>query len=130
MNEKPTRIVQPPVKRRSVIKDSNGRGNYGREVLCLTCDNGVEYEISLLAEIIGMTASGLYQRLRSHGWQHPMILSRKCAPNENIRGNGYMRNIVDSGSDEWRQMSTRPRSAGLARLPEPGIFERQMECGG
>jgi len=113
----PTRIVKEPEK---ILK---GNGKYG---LLITCDDGVTYDLVELAVIIGLSKDGLYKRLRSHGWDYEMIISRKAVPGETIDKQRYLRTIKEAGNNEWLTMSTRPRTERLSGIVAPGTFERRM----
>ncbi len=120
MKRQPTRIVRPPVKR--MVQTRGG----GRGTMFITCDNGREYEIGELAALVGISRSGLYQRIHSHGYQHEQILAPPVRPGENLNKTLYLRNHADSGSEEWRRMSSKPRTDNLARICQPGKFEQGM----
>jgi len=115
--EKPTRIIMPP---RIVKLGKRGAAT----TMILTCDNGEEYGIQELAKIVGFAHShGLYQRLRSHGWDNADILKPPSRKGYRIDGGG---SGACAEKGELSRLSNRSRSENLKKIPAAGIWERRL----
>ncbi len=100
----PTRIVCEPVKELC----------QGRVLKVYTCDDGKNYSLKELAEIIGVTPQRLNSRLATMGWQDPRFFD----PNKQA-----MKEMSKIGNPEWANLGSRPRSENLRRLPRLGRFD-------
>ena len=131
MNDiKPTRILFKP----------EGRGERWKPIVC---DTG-SYDIHMLAEMIGLSLSGLIKRFRFVGWNHPEVLAaprhhfgvtkrkewntRSCRV---VRAAAVeARDIIDHPSPgaagEFAHLGQRPRNHRLVNIPRPTAWDLSM----
>lgn len=110
---KPTRILKEPYRKKLP--------GYGYSVLHIECNDGLTYTIYQLAEIVGIRASGLWQRIRDNGWWWEYILADKAKPGKSIDGRTY--NSLGNGARSgFSGLSNKPRNHNLLKI-KVGSYE-------
>jgi hypothetical protein len=113
---RPTRIIKQPV-----IVKANKRG--APTTMIITCDDGREYGIQELAQIVGFKHShGLYQRLRNIGWDDPDALNPPSKRGYRVNGSTTLNS---GGTGDWGKLSSKDRSAKLHKI-KIGTWEKKI----
>jgi hypothetical protein len=114
------RIIEKP----TLVKR---RGHY---YTYLVLDDGCTYSLSEVAEMIGITTSGLDSRIRVKGWRYEHVLNPPARRGMRISGGPTTGNKIEqSGTSEWRAMSAKPRTHNLRKIKPLGTFEKLYEQG-
>lgn len=105
---KPTRIVK-------IVE----KGSFHK--LFITCDDGKEYTVNELAQVIGLDRSGMHQRLRLLKFDDPAMLNPPAKRGYRIDG----RNTFAKGykSSQFQKLSSRVRSENLRKIRPLGMWE-------
>ena len=111
---KPTKIIKEPTRVRPKLGEHGT--NTTHPILLITCDDGRDYTITQLAQVLSMTRQKLSYQIMTLGWDHPRVLdwSYGKLPSRPPLG----------GNDAWRRLSDEPRGHRLACIPRVGIMER------
>jgi hypothetical protein len=127
---KPTRILVKP----------EGHGERWKPIVC---DTGT-YDIHVLAEMIGLSFSGLYKRFRFVGWDHPEVLAKPRhrfgdtkkkewnvklgrAPGRDTAADNTGIAAPPAGvAGEWAHLGMRPRTDRLASIPQPTAWDLSL----
>ena len=100
---------------------------YCRKVLVCMCDDGMIYTLAALAKMAGIKYHTIVTRIRTYGFDSPLILLPKAESGKTINGEDVITSTGQGGNEAWAKLSARPRTERLARLRQPGSFEKRGE---
>jgi transposase-like protein len=91
------------------------------------CDNGKEYLLGELAEIVGVDRNTIYSRIKRFGWNSAVVLLPPVR--DGLTLNGFARNSADAeggGNAEWLALGSCSRKKRLATLRQPTAYDRMF----
>jgi hypothetical protein len=95
-------------------------GGFKYKVCVLASEDGVKRCLILslveLAEIVGVPLACLRDRIRHLGWDYPYVL-QKDQPRDPKK--------MSHQTEEYRNLSNKPRDRNLAGIPDPGLLEKK-----
>ncbi len=111
VTKKPTLIIEEPVKVGTRLE--------------ISCNDGRVYVLGELAEVIGVSPSTIYKRLRQHPWDSPRILASALHQRDTIKKRvATAKRNKRKNESVFSHLGYRPRPEHLDRIPGPTSFDR------